>query len=149
MVRPYPWPASRGSSRATAGSEPSRERLGAAGERRAKRRSSVARLPLDALPAASVRSRGRGSPISERDRERFDLARLERAIATLSDAHRRVRDENAALRRKIEERSRRVRALEERLIEANQQRQDVAKRVDELIAQLDHLDAQLDNAAEE
>ena len=67
----------------------------------------------------------------------------------LSDAHRRLRDENGALRRKIEERSRRVRALEERPIEANQQRQDVAKRVDELIAQLDHLDKQLDGPAEE
>ena len=42
-----------------------------------------------------------------------------------------------------------MRALEERLIEANQQRQDVAKRVDELIAQLDHLEAQLDPAAQE
>jgi len=29
------------------------------------------------------------------------------------------------------------------LLEANQKRQDVAKRIDELVAQLDHLDAQL------
>ena len=92
---------------------------------------------------------GRGFLISDRDRESFDLERLERAVVALSDAHRRLRDENGALRRKIEERSRRVRALEERLIEANQQRQDVAKRVEELIAQLDHLDAQLDSATEE
>jgi hypothetical protein len=29
------------------------------------------------------------------------------------------------------------------MLEANQKRQDVAKRIDELVAQLDHLDAQL------
>ena len=90
-----------------------------------------------------------GPEISERDRESFDLERLERAVAALSDAHRRAREENAGLRRKLEERTRRVRALEERVIEANQQRQDVAKRVDELIAQLEHLDAQLDPAVQE
>ena len=38
---------------------------------------------------------------------------------------------------------RRIRGLEEQLLEANQKRQDVAKRIDELISQLDHLDAQL------
>ena len=90
-----------------------------------------------------------GPSISERDRESFDFERLERAVAALADAHRRAREESAGLRRKLEERTRRVRALEERLIEANQQRQDVAKRVDELIAQLEHLDAQLDPAAQE
>ena len=90
----------------------------------------------------------RGFPISEHDRESFDFERLERAVEALSEAHRRLREENVALRRKVEERSRRVRALEERLIEANQQRQDVAKRVDELIAQLDHLDGQLGRSEE-
>jgi hypothetical protein len=47
------------------------------------------------------------------------------------------------LRRKVEEKARQNRTLEERLLEANQKRQDVAKRIDELVAQLDHLDAQL------
>jgi uncharacterized protein YhaN len=91
---------------------------------------------------------GRGCPISERDHESVDFERLERAVEALSEAHRRLRDENLALRRKVEERARRARALEERLIEANQQRQDVVKRVDELIAQLDHLDGQLDRSEE-
>jgi septal ring factor EnvC (AmiA/AmiB activator) len=64
-------------------------------------------------------------------------------VAALADAHRRQRGENAGLRRKVEEKARQIRALEERLLEANQKRQDVAKRIDELVAQLDHLDAQL------
>ena len=47
-----------------------------------------------------------------------------------------------ALRRRLEEKNRRIRTLEEQILEANQKRQDVAKRIDELISQLDHLDAQ-------
>ena len=61
----------------------------------------------------------------------------------LAEAHGRARRDNAALRRKLEDSARRVRALEGQLLEANQKRQDVAKRIDELIGQLDHLDAQL------
>jgi len=66
----------------------------------------------------------------------------------LTEAHRRLRGENAGLRRKVEEKARQIRTLEERLLEANQKRQDVAKRIDELMAQLDHLDAQLARAQE-
>jgi uncharacterized protein YhaN len=104
---------------------------------------------LDAVPARSVRSRRTGVlPIPDRDRELFDFARLEHAVEALSDAHRRLRRENAGLRRKVEEKARQVRSLEERMIEANQKRQDVAKRIDELVAQLDHLDTQLARAEE-
>jgi septal ring factor EnvC (AmiA/AmiB activator) len=73
----------------------------------------------------------------------YDFARLERAVAELVRAHRRQHEETAALRRRLEDKARRIRVLEGQLLEANQKRQDVAKRVDELIAQLDHLDAQL------
>jgi len=66
----------------------------------------------------------------------------------LAEAHRRLRSENAGLRRKVEEKARQIRSLEERMLEANQKRQDVAKRIDELVAQLDHLDAQLARAQE-
>lgn len=69
-------------------------------------------------------------------------------METLSDAHERLRGENAALRRKVEERTRKIRGLEERLLEANQKRRDVAKRIDELVAQLNHLDAQLARSEE-
>jgi chromosome segregation ATPase len=51
-----------------------------------------------------------------------------------------------SLRRRLEEKNRRIRSLEGQLLDANQKRQDVAKRVDELISQLDHLDAQLATA---
>ena len=40
----------------------------------------------------------------------------------------------------------RILALEGQLLEANQRRQDVAKRIDELIAQMDSLEAQLESA---
>lgn len=44
----------------------------------------------------------------------------------------------------LAERDARVRGLEAQLIELNQNRQDVAKRLDDLIEQVDQLDAQLD-----
>ena len=50
------------------------------------------------------------------------------------------------MRRKLEQKGRELRSLEGQLLEANQKRQDVAKRVDELISQLDHLDGQLGSA---
>lgn len=58
-------------------------------------------------------------------------------------AYSRQQDEGASLRRRLEEKNRRIRTLEGQLLEANQKRQDVAKRVDEVIHQLDHLDSQL------
>jgi septal ring factor EnvC (AmiA/AmiB activator) len=61
-------------------------------------------------------------------------------------SQRQQQDETVNLRRRLEERNRRIRSLEEQLLEANQKRQDVAKRIDELISQLDHLDAQLAGA---
>jgi len=48
---------------------------------------------------------------------------------------------SATLRRELEHRSQRIRALDGKLLEANQKRQDVVKRIDELIAQIDQLDA--------
>lgn len=65
-------------------------------------------------------------------------------MRTLIDRHRALSGENATLLRKLEERERRVRALEAQVLEQNQRRQDATKRVDDLIAQLDHLDAQLE-----
>jgi predicted RNase H-like nuclease (RuvC/YqgF family) len=105
--------------------------------------------PLDVVPGASVRSPADGGPaIPDREREHDDFGRLERAVGALAEAHRRLRTENAGLRRRVEEKARRIRTLEEQLLEANQKRQDVAKRIDELVTQLDHLDAQLARAQE-
>ena len=73
----------------------------------------------------------------------YNFQRLERTVTALAEEHRRQREQGAALRRKVEEKTRRIRSLEGQLLEANQRRQDVAKRIDEMIAQLDHLEAQL------
>jgi len=43
----------------------------------------------------------------------------------------------------------RIQALEGDLRHANQRRQDVAKRIDELIGQIDHLEGQLGNEGSE
>ncbi|MCH8132188.1 MAG: hypothetical protein IIA30_06520 [Myxococcales bacterium] len=76
----------------------------------------------------------------------FDFERLERVVAALVAAHREVSVENVGLRVRLEEKARGIRSLEGQLLEANQKRQDVSKRIDEMIAQLDHLDAQLASA---
>jgi chromosome segregation ATPase len=73
----------------------------------------------------------------------YDFARLERAVTELADAHRRMRDENAALQRDVAEKNLRIRLLDEKILDANQRRSDVTKRVDELIAQIDQLESQL------
>jgi septal ring factor EnvC (AmiA/AmiB activator) len=56
--------------------------------------------------------------------------------------------ENAGLRTALAEGGQRIRTLDSELIAANQRRQDAYKRIDELIAHLDQLDAQLLEAGE-
>ncbi len=84
--------------------------------------------------------------ISDDHRDVFDFERLERVVAALVAAHRELSVENVGLRVRLEEKARGIRSLEGQLLEANQKRQDVSKRIDEMIAQLDHLDAQLASA---
>lgn len=55
----------------------------------------------------------------------------------------RLRDENGALRGQVDEQQRRIDQLDGKLLEANQARRDIGKRIDQLIAQIDQLDAQL------
>ncbi len=69
-------------------------------------------------------------------------------MAALLDRQEQLKSENAALRRDGVERERRVRRLDEQLLEANQRRQDVGKHIDELIAQIDQLDAQFESQEE-
>jgi septal ring factor EnvC (AmiA/AmiB activator) len=90
-----------------------------------------------------------GLIIPESEHKAYDLDRLERVVTALVESHRRLQRENAALRSEVDEQTRRARLLDEKLLEANQRRQDVAKRIDELIAQIDHLGAQLDAQADE
>ncbi len=67
-------------------------------------------------------------------------------MVALADECRVQRGLNAQLRGEVDTERRRIRSLEGRLLEANQKRQDVAKRIDELIAQIDHLDGEFDGA---
>ena len=67
-------------------------------------------------------------------------------MTSLARAYRSALEDKGALRRRVEEQNRHIRSLEGRLLEANQRRQDVAKRIDELVAQLDHLEGQLGKA---
>jgi len=76
----------------------------------------------------------------------YDLDRLERAIEALVGENARLRRDRVGQRGEIEGMLDRIRVLEGQLREANQRRQDVAKRIDELIAQMDSLDAQLATA---
>ncbi len=84
-----------------------------------------------------------GGSLIPAEQNAYNFQRLERSVAALAEEHRRQREQGAALRRKVEEKTRRIRSLEGQLLEANQRRQDVTKRIDEMIAQLDHLDAQI------
>jgi len=76
----------------------------------------------------------------------YDLDRLERAITGLVEDNARLREEASQLRHTLDERAARIVRLEGELRESNQRRQDVAKRIDELISQMDALDAQLASA---
>jgi predicted nucleic acid-binding Zn-ribbon protein len=64
----------------------------------------------------------------------------------LAAQHEALLTEVSALRGDLGERNQRIRVLEAQLLEANQRRQDTCKWIDELIAQLDQLDAQLASA---
>ena len=55
---------------------------------------------------------------------------------------------NGELVEEVRGRDQRIRALEEELLASNQCRQDVVKRIDELIAQIDQLDLQLQSLEE-
>ena len=76
----------------------------------------------------------------------YDWDRLERAVRALVSQQEILRNEVTALRGELGERNHRIRTLEAQLLEANQRRQDTGKRIDDLVAQLDQLDAQLAGA---
>jgi hypothetical protein len=71
----------------------------------------------------------------------YDFERLEQAVAELAAAYQKQRAENSTLRRELEQRGQRIRALDSKLLEANQKRLDVIKRIDELIAQIEQYEA--------
>jgi len=77
-----------------------------------------------------------------------DLERLEQVIIRLVERHREALRENARLRERIEERDQRLRGVDGQVLELNQRRQDVAKRIDDLVAQIVLLESQLAPAPE-
>jgi len=87
----------------------------------------------------------RAESTDSNDFQDYSFARLERAIGTLMEQYLQLQAENDKLCQELQDRERRVHALDEALLEANQRRQDVLKRVDDLVAQLDQLDAGLES----
>jgi peptidoglycan hydrolase CwlO-like protein len=57
------------------------------------------------------------------------------------EKYRVLQGENVALREELNGRDSRIRSLDDQILEMNQNRQDAAKRIDDLIAQIDQLDA--------
>lgn len=86
---------------------------------------------------------GQSDRESDRTGQVWDLDRLERALTALIEQNGQLRDERNGLRQDLQRSMARVATLEGQLLDANQRRKDVAKRIDELIAQIDQLDAQL------
>ena len=77
-----------------------------------------------------------------------DFERLEQVVVRLVERHRAALRENDRLRELIGERDQRLRVVDGQLLELNQRRQDVAKRIDDLVAQIVLLESQLAPAGE-
>jgi len=69
-------------------------------------------------------------------------------VAALVASHEQLRGENDELRHTLREKEQHIGRLDEKLLAANQRRQDVGKRIDDLIAQIDQLDAQFESPEE-
>ena len=78
----------------------------------------------------------------------LDIERLERAVQALAERHAAVRDENIKLARDVAERDQRIAELEGELRRHNQTRRDVARRIDDLVGQIDELEGRLVASAE-
>jgi septal ring factor EnvC (AmiA/AmiB activator) len=78
----------------------------------------------------------------------LDIERLERAVQALAERHAAVRDENSKLARDVAERDQRIAELEGELRRHNQTRRDVARRIDDLVGQIDDLEGRLVASAE-
>jgi septal ring factor EnvC (AmiA/AmiB activator) len=74
--------------------------------------------------------------------EAQSFERLDSLVRSLVEKYRLLQTENTSLRAELDERDSRIRSLDDQILEMNQNRQDAAKRIDDLIAQLDQLDAQ-------
>ncbi|HEU4427984.1 MAG TPA: hypothetical protein VFT98_04470 [Myxococcota bacterium] len=75
--------------------------------------------------------------------EGSQFERLEALVRSLVDRHRALNADRKQLRERVAQRDARIRALDARLVQSNQLRRDAAKRIDELAAQLDRVEAEL------
>ena len=82
-----------------------------------------------------------GDRAPSQDASQFE--RLEALVRALVDRHRALEDERQQLRAGLKEREARVKALDAQLVDMNQTRRDAAKRIDELITQLDQVEAEI------
>ena len=69
-------------------------------------------------------------------------------MAALLVRYERLQSENHKLRKTLREQEQHVRGLDAKIREANQRRQDVGKHIDDLIAQIDQLDARFETHEE-
>jgi septal ring factor EnvC (AmiA/AmiB activator) len=73
----------------------------------------------------------------------LELDRLEAAVRSLADRYLAQRDEAAKLRGEIEVRDRRLEELEAEVRRLQQSRREVARRIDQLVAQIGQLEGSL------
>jgi len=94
----------------------------------------------------SVVSRSDESRAELTDATRYDFDRLERAVRSLVEQQNRLSRENQALRDQLAERDVEAERLHGEIQDAQLRREGAIARVDALMAELDRLDAQLDEA---
>lgn len=92
---------------------------------------------IDTSAPTGARAAQADSPVAG-DRPDFD--RLEAAILALLDRYQGLRRENARLFEALAARDRRVEELESQLREGNQLQRDIAKRIDDLLGQIDQIE---------
>ncbi len=79
----------------------------------------------------------------------YDIERLTLAVRALADRCDDLVRENQVLSGEARQRRQRMSQLEEQLLAQNQKRQDVRKRIDDLVARLEWLDAHLERGDKE
>ena len=104
---------------------------------------------LDGFPLSRLGSlQDWGVPIPDEAGNHYDFERLTRAVTALVARYEKLQSENGVLRRALQEQEQHVRTLDAKIRDANQRRQDVGKHIDDLIAQIDQLDARFETQGE-
>lgn len=101
-------------------------------------------IALDAFPSSPVGSSSRSGDSIRGPQSHGDSApeyeRLEKAVLELAGRYARLRREHASLASTLRASERRVAELEAELRQGNQLRSDVAKRIDDLVGQIDQIE---------